>query len=273
MASGREVPTFTGFCEGDDRHRTGVKRLAGSFATRANPSVLYTQTSATLKANVNPTGGKSANASSNTAPPTPTGQARRARRHPDPGPAPVSVSASLTGLTANTAPASAAARPASCAPRPRACRDALAIENLALGPGADFAVMAAVAAEYEAAAELGGGDHVVVAAGHFAAPASWWACWPRARRLVRSGTDGADLALIEVIETETPSARFDRVVLGSGDGIFAEPAARLQADGCGLTVVCRRGSLSRQLQLAAGAVRLLEPEPKAAQGLEALKVA
>jgi NAD(P)-dependent dehydrogenase (short-subunit alcohol dehydrogenase family) len=53
------------------------------------------------------------------------------------------------------------------------------------------------------------------------------------------------LALLQVLATEKVDFRYDRVVIGSGDGIFAFPAARLQAAGCEVTVVTRPDALSR----------------------------
>jgi hypothetical protein len=88
-----------------------------------------------------------------------------------------------------------------------------------------------------------------------------WFGWGEARRVVRSGRDGADLALVQIVDTENVASRFERVVIGSGDGIFAEPAARLQSLGASVTVVSRRESLSRELSFAVRDVRILEPLP------------
>jgi hypothetical protein len=106
----------------------------------------------------------------------------------------------------------------------------------------------------------------VLATSHFAAPQAWMA-WPSTtRRLVRSGADGADLALLDVIDSERLHLRFDGVVIGSGDGIFALAASRLQRLGCPVTVVSRRDGLSRRLRLAVRDVRLID-DPLAAAGL------
>jgi hypothetical protein len=134
------------------------------------------------------------------------------------------------------------------------------VENLT--GGADFTQVeaAAVRQGYEAVAPTGIGDQVIIATSHHAAAAAWFA-WPaEARRLVRSGTDGADLVLIAVLALERVEARFDRVVIGSGDGIFAFPAARLQAAGCQVTVITRGEALSLQLRLAVRDIRLIERE-------------
>ena len=66
----------------------------------------------------------------------------------------------------------------------------------------------------------------IVACSHHAAPTAAFA-FPGARHLWRSGPNGADLALLDVLENEHVDRRFDRVTLCSGDGIFAASAARL----------------------------------------------
>jgi hypothetical protein len=78
------------------------------------------------------------------------------------------------------------------------------------------------------------------------------AYWPSARYLARSGPDGADLALLDVISCERVAERFTHVLIASGDHIFAGEAAVLIARGCHVTVVSRYTALSRQLALAAG---------------------
>ncbi len=84
----------------------------------------------------------------------------------------------------------------------------------------------------------------------------------RPHAVVRSGPDGADLALVEIVEMEDVAVRFDRIVIASGDGIFAHPAAQLQASGVAVTVVSRPDALSRQLKLAARDIRYLDLMPK-----------
>lgn len=103
---------------------------------------------------------------------------------------------------------------------------------------------------YEAAVHVDRHDHVIVAVNHGAAT-EVGTTWP-GRLVVRSGADGADLALIEVANRESIAGRFDEVVVASGDGIFAELVARLLAAGVAVRVVSRPESLSRRLQLAAG---------------------
>ena len=75
---------------------------------------------------------------------------------------------------------------------------------------------------------------------------------------VRSGPDGADLELLNVLLHEEVAARFTRVVIGSGDGVFARAAASLATAGVRVTVVSRRDSLSSRLAFAAGEVIYLD---------------
>ncbi|MCG5213734.1 PIN domain-containing protein [Streptosporangium soli] len=69
--------------------------------------------------------------------------------------------------------------------------------------------------------------------------------------LARSGRDGADNALREVIMLDHLDARFERVVIGSGDGIFTELAAWLAGLGMLVVVVSRPGALSHGLRRTA----------------------
>ena len=88
--------------------------------------------------------------------------------------------------------------------------------------------------------------------------------WPHAHYRVRSGHDGADLALLDVLRHENVAPRFTHVAIGSGDHLFAEEAAHLAAQGVWVTVVSRRRSLSRRLALAAREVVFLDTVAEAA---------
>jgi hypothetical protein len=102
--------------------------------------------------------------------------------------------------------------------------------------------------------QLSGQHHWVVAASS-STSALALAEWPQARRVVRYGADGADLALLEVLDDE--ATRYSRVVVYSGDGIFSEPLACLAAAGLETTVVARPERLSARLRLSAHHVVLL----------------
>ena len=93
------------------------------------------------------------------------------------------------------------------------------------------------------------GDLVVVACSRHAFGAVAWE-WRDVRLILRSGKDGADLALLDVIAGERVAERFRHVVVGSGDAIFTDAVSRLGAAGVSVTVVSMQKSLSRTLQLA-----------------------
>ena len=107
---------------------------------------------------------------------------------------------------------------------------------------------------------LGSQDHVVVGLSHIGL-LNVGSNWPSIRYVVRSGRDGADLALLDVLN-EDVNVRFDQVVIASGDGVFAQTAAHLASAGVEMTVLARRGKLARSLQNAASQV-LYVPEPPA----------
>jgi hypothetical protein len=96
-------------------------------------------------------------------------------------------------------------------------------------------------------------DQCVVACNHGVAADVGYG-WPGVRLLWRSGRDGADLALLDVLLEESVAERFSHVVVASGDGIFTDPVSRLGRHGVHVTVVANRGQLSRRLELAAAAV-------------------
>jgi len=98
----------------------------------------------------------------------------------------------------------------------------------------------------------------IVACNHHAAPTVSFA-FPTARLLWRSGRDGADLALRNVLENELVDERFDQVTICSGDGIFTEAAAWLGCADVDVTVVSLEGHLAARLELAARSVLLLTP--------------
>jgi hypothetical protein len=132
------------------------------------------------------------------------------------------------------------------------------IENLAASPSPTAQEVKAVKAGL--AHLVPGLDQLqrIVACSHHAAPAVAFE-FPSARHLWRSGRDGADLALMDVLENERVNERFVYVTICSGDGIFAEAAAWLAGRGVDVTVVSLRGHLAARLQLAARDVRFLTP--------------
>ena len=83
--------------------------------------------------------------------------------------------------------------------------------------------------------------------------------WRGPRLVIRKGHDGADLALLDVALNEGVAARFDTVVICSGDGIFAMAARYLRERGVRVVVVGRSGSISRLLRQEADTVLEIRP--------------
>ncbi len=116
----------------------------------------------------------------------------------------------------------------------------LDVENLAGTPDCSEERMADVAASYERLVAIGPMDQITIGCSHFAAERGALLGWEQSHRLVfGSGPDGADLALIDILDSENIGGRFDHVVIGSGDGIFALWCAKLKAQGVEVTVVAR----------------------------------
>lgn len=81
--------------------------------------------------------------------------------------------------------------------------------------------------------------------------------WKGARQVFRGGHDGADLALLDVLNEEDVEDRFSCVVLGSGDHIFTEAVNRLVALGCDVLLLDTGTPASRILRdSATGIIRL-----------------
>jgi hypothetical protein len=137
------------------------------------------------------------------------------------------------------------------------------IENLAGASLPGLGEVREVRALYAERLALGSLDQVEVASSHLTLVNAALG-WPRAHYRVRSGPNGADLALLDVLRYENVPGRFTHVAIGSGDGVFAEAAAGLAAAGVWVTVVSRRRSLSRRLELAAREVIFLDSLGEAA---------
>ena len=136
------------------------------------------------------------------------------------------------------------------------------IENVTGSPRPSRTQIEAFRSTYDQLGLMQDGDLMIVACNHGAAIEVMQA-WSEPRLLIRSGTDGADLALLGVIANENVVARFGEVVVSSGDGIFAEEIARLSSAGLVTAVVSRVQSLATRLMLAASRVVILmdDPEP------------
>jgi len=133
---------------------------------------------------------------------------------------------------------------------------AMDIENVNGGAVQDQHQAAIAWAVIADAIDLNDRDHVVVGVGPSSLLASGTG-HPDARFVLGRGLNGADRALIDVLRDEDVAGRFDEVVIVSGDGIFAETAAKLAGQGVTVTIVCRSGHLSARLRLAAHHVVLM----------------
>ena len=124
------------------------------------------------------------------------------------------------------------------------------VENLSGTGRPDPAWVGQIWSWYQQWVGLGSLDQVVVACNHLALVDTALG-WPGARYRVRSGPDGADLELLDVLCEENVLDRFSRFVIASGDGVFAAAAASLAAADRWVIVVSRRESLAARLRLAA----------------------
>ena len=80
--------------------------------------------------------------------------------------------------------------------------------------------------------------------------------WPGVRTVWLPGHDGADRALLEIAYEENVEKRYEKVVIASGDHIFAEAAEALQDLGVRVKVFARAVFVSVILQTACKDVEL-----------------
>lgn len=133
----------------------------------------------------------------------------------------------------------------------------LDLENLCGDPGAGAEAIAGVISEYQKQVRIAPRDQVVVATNAkqaFAAKANL----PGACVRIGRGVDGADYELLAECDPKDAARRFSRVIIGSGDHIFATLAAELTRRMVVVGVVSRRRSLSADLQRRASFLRLLQ---------------
>lgn len=122
----------------------------------------------------------------------------------------------------------------------------LDIENLTRSTRPTTAQVIAFMNHYRGLVPIGPMDQFVVAVNHGALLAVGTAL-RGVQLLARSGPDGADRALLETAYEDRIPQRFERVVIGSGDGHFAELATWLAGIDVHVTIVSPRRSLSWRL--------------------------
>ena len=133
----------------------------------------------------------------------------------------------------------------------------LDFENLCTGPERIPELRDLVADSYRQVAEMTPGDHVVVGVNpNNLFPSA--GVFPGCRFVAGHGPDGADHALLKVVEdTDWVARRFDRVVIGSGDHCFVPVVVQLGRRGILVTVVAQRKCISLDLARAATLTLLL----------------
>lgn len=131
------------------------------------------------------------------------------------------------------------------------------VENLMGGPELGGAALREALAGYRTSAPVSDGDHVIIGANPQLGLSAKTA-WPGARLVVRGGPDGADIALLEAVrEVEFIAARYDQIVVGSGDGVFEVVVREFRSRGLAVGVVSLRRGLSYTLGTSASFVRLM----------------
>ena len=133
------------------------------------------------------------------------------------------------------------------------------LENLIGDPVAKGPVVGETLDRFRTLAGWRPGDHAIVAAN----PGLLHELVFHAGRecVLRSvhGQDAADLYLLAGAPPEWVAKRFGRIVIGSGDHIFATRARTIRDLGVHVTVIARRDSLSGALQGQGFGIRFLEP--------------
>jgi hypothetical protein len=131
------------------------------------------------------------------------------------------------------------------------------VENLMGGPELGDTALHEALAGYRTSAPVSEGDHVIIGANPQLGLAAKTA-WPSARLVVRGGPDGADIALLEAVrDVDFIAARYDQIVVGSGDGAFEVVAREFRSRGIAVGVVSLRRGLSYALGTSASFVRLM----------------
>lgn len=127
------------------------------------------------------------------------------------------------------------------------------VENMVGSCELTAAEVIAVQARIYSAVRPDNRDHTVIAASHHNATAAYFGWAGPVQRLARSGKDGADTVLLEAIgDIAWIAGHYDRVVLASGDHIFANAVAALKAAGVRVIVITPDTGLSARMRLAAG---------------------
>jgi hypothetical protein len=127
------------------------------------------------------------------------------------------------------------------------------IENLARG---EFDRFEEAMVDYRRVVFVGRDDQLVVGCDRTNAIAAARAV-PGCRLVVGRNADGGERAILAASDPADLGARFDRVVIGSGDHLFTALAAAVAGTGAWSVVVSHRDGLARSLALVAHVVTFM----------------
>jgi uncharacterized LabA/DUF88 family protein len=131
------------------------------------------------------------------------------------------------------------------------------IENLCVTGDLTVEMVAAVRDAYFAQVSPASEDLFVIAASHHNMEAAVFG-WPGGFHGFRSGKDGADIVLAQMMLEDNLADRFESVFLASGDGGLAPFASSLRAKGCQVQVVSRVESVSWAMRFSSDSVQYLQ---------------
>jgi hypothetical protein len=135
-------------------------------------------------------------------------------------------------------------------------------ENLVGDPFAEPEETHAAIRAFEQVAGLCDDDLVFIAANHHLLKPVVFDIPFTARVRHAKGRDGADRALLDDAPAEWVCRRFRRLVIGSGDHIFADLAEHAIDAGLEVTVIGRRGSISARYRELGCTVFALDDPPR-----------
>jgi hypothetical protein len=121
------------------------------------------------------------------------------------------------------------------------------LENLLADPWASGPSVGHALDEYLERAHFRPGDLVFVAGNPWLMVELGWSHGVDCHRFAARGPQGADNKLLEASPLAWVARRFERLVVGSGDGVFADRIAQARAVGLSVQIVARPDALSRRL--------------------------
>lgn len=142
------------------------------------------------------------------------------------------------------------------------------LENLAGAAHASAEALRNAGTAYHRIITIADSDHVWVACNPRVALHSR-AAFPGSRMLVGHGHNGADKALLDAFHNDDVVAKYDLLVIASGDGIFTGIAAEFRLTGRDVVVTARPGAIANRLRRVATIIKpfSLPPEPSKAAAM------